>query len=170
MRARLLDIAENQRAVTTDDLLQIRLAVGAAGFDPSARTRAGLRVAGQRWAGRILTSSDQLTAVEAHYLRHVVARSEWPPGTSLGEYLASLRAAVENPAGGIYLSRFMAAWSIAFVAPSQSDRGPEGGDWILVEYRPEYGFWVTGFQPDMGLSYLITSASRTDGRWLQAPS
>lgn len=167
--ALILDIARTGRDPTDDEIRQIRADAAAAGFDPNAVSRAGLVAHGLRWAGRTVQSSDRLSVDVAHYLRHVVAGQEWPAGTTLDHYVGSLRQAVRDPDGGIYLSRYTGAWSVAFLAHSGGQRGPAGGEWILVEYRPDYGYWVTGFQPGDGLVHLA-SPQRTDGRWLRRPS
>jgi hypothetical protein len=123
-----------------------------------------------RWAGRIVHSNDRLSVDVVHYLRHVVARREWSRDTTFTAYLRSLRATIEDESTGIYLSRYANVWSVAFLGRSGPWRGAEGGDWILVEYRPDYGFWVTGFQPWNGQDHLLGSRQRTDGRWLRQPS
>jgi hypothetical protein len=167
--ALILDIARIGRDPTDTEIAQIRADVAAAGFDPCAVSRAGLVAQGAAWAGRTIRSNERLSVAVAHYLRHVVAGQEWPAGTTLDDYAGSLRGAVSDPDSGIYLSRYMGVWSLAFLARSDGQRGPAGGEWILVEYRPEYGYWVTGFQPGDGLAHLA-SGQRTNGRWLRRPS
>ena len=125
---------------------------------------------GLHLAGRMVQSNDRLSTAVVYYLRHVVVQQEWPSGTTFQEYIGSLRSIIQDAESGLYLSRFMGVWTLAFLGRSQRWRGPGGADWILVEYRPDYGFWVTGFQPRDGLVHVTGSQHRTDGRWLQQPS
>ena len=170
MTALILQIAQSGREATDAEIEQVRADVAAAGFDPAASMRAGLALDGLRWSGRLIRSNDWIGNDVRHYLRHVVAQREWPPTTTFRQYIDSLRATVSDGTGGIYLSRVAGTWSVAFLAQSASWRGMRGGEWILVEYRPSYGFWVTGFQPRDGLAHVTGSPNRTDGRWLREPS
>ena len=52
--------------------------------------RGGGRLAGLVWNGRTLTGCDFLPPGEAHYLRHVIGRQEWPTGSTLNDYYQSL--------------------------------------------------------------------------------
>jgi hypothetical protein len=170
MTALILDIVRTGREASDDEIRAIRADVAAVGFDPSAVSRAGLLAHGVRWAGRMIQSRDRLPVDVVHYLRHAVAQREWPSSTTFAAYLQSLRATIEDERSGIYLSRYEGVWSVAFPGRSGMWRGAWGTDWILVEYRPDYGFWVTGFQPWNGPEHLLGSGKRTDGRWLRQPS
>jgi hypothetical protein len=164
------EIAGTGRGITDDELELVREQVARAGYDPNATTKAGMLLDGLVWEGRRIASSDRLDNALAHYLRHAIVQREWPPGTTFGDYVESLRRSILDPSGGLYLDRYFGVWEFSFVAASGPRRGPGGADWILVGYQVEYGFWVTGFQPQAGLGYLARTSKRTDGRWLRRPS
>ncbi len=143
--------------------------VAQAGFDPQARERAGGRLAGVWWQGRALRGSDRLPPAEAHYLRHVVVGQEWPPGTTLAEYLRSIRAVILDPQSGLATRRYEdKAWQLTIVGRSGCWRGPGDGDWIMVDYRLDTGHWMTAYQfsgdPD---ARVLVKGSEV--RWLRRP-
>jgi hypothetical protein len=118
----------------------------------------------------VLRGPDRLPPAEVHYLRHVVVGHEWPDGTSLDECVASLRAVCADPSSGVLTSLLRGqSWQVTAVRPSGALKGPEGYDWIAVEYRVEIGHWVTGFQPSHGLSHFTDDPERQHQRWLRLP-
>ncbi len=166
---RLLLAAAQGRRLSPGELQLVLAHVAQAGFDPHARERAGGRLAGMSWQGRTLQGSDLLSPVEVHYLRHVVARQEWPAGTTLDDYLSSLRRVILDPRSGILISQYQdKGWHLAVVRRSEELQGPEGYAWVLIEYRLATGHWVTAFQPEKGLAYF-DDPQRKDGRWVRRP-
>ncbi len=119
-----MEIAETGQPATAGELTRISAHVAAVGFDPAGQTRLGGRLAGLVWCGLRLGAGSRLATGEAHYRRHVVAGQEWPLGTSLDEYLASLRATVADPRAAILLDRMRGVWRLTFFAPSGPWRGP----------------------------------------------
>jgi hypothetical protein len=88
----ILDLGLGGRRATGQDLEAIRRHVSAAGFNPLATSPADRRVVGLRRAnGQLIQFGDRIANDELHHLRHVIARAEWPIGTSQGQYDASLR-------------------------------------------------------------------------------
>jgi hypothetical protein len=167
--ALILEAATGARRLTRAELQQVLAHVAQAGFDPDARERAGGRLQGLLWRGRVLRGSDLLSPAEAHYLRHVVAQQEWPPGTTLDDYLASIPWVILDPRSGVLISQYQGkGWHLAVVRRSEEFRGPEGSDWILVEYRVATGHWMTAFQPRTGLTYF-DDPRRRDKRWVRRP-
>lgn len=162
----ILEAATGARRLPRSELLQVRAQVARAGFAPGAQARAGGALAGILWQGRPLTGSDRLTPAEVHYLRHVVLKREWPNGTTLQDYLHGIAEVVLDPTSGVLTSRYYGAWQLTF--DSGRLRGPEGYEWVLVDYRVELGHWVTPFQPGQGLLEL-RSPQREEVRWLQQP-
>ena len=150
----ILLAASGARELTPADLRRVLAHVAAAGFDPEAWERAGGRLAGLGWQGRVPRGGDQLSPAEAHYLRHVVARREWPCNTALEAYLTSLSDLVLDPASGVLVCRYEGIVHLTVVRESGSLRGPEGEDWVLLDYRVASGRWVTAFQPREGLRIL----------------
>lgn len=167
--ALILEAATDVRRLTRAELQQVVAHVAQAGFDPDARERAGGRLEGLSWQGRVLRGSDYLPPAEAHYLRHVVARQEWPPGTTLNAYLESLRQIVLDERSGVVVSQYRdKGWQLAVVRRSYELRGPEGYEWVTIEYRVTTGHWMTAFQPEEGLAYF-QRAERKEQRWLRRP-
>ena len=167
--ALILEAATGARRLTRAELQEVLEHVARAGFDPDARERAGSRLAGMFWRGRVLSGSDRLPPAEVHYLRHVVRAREWPPDTSLEAYLESIRHVILDPRSGILVSQFLdKGWQLACVRRSEDLQGPGGGEWVMVEYRLATGHWMTAFQPERGLAYF-EDVRRRDQRWLRRP-
>ncbi|MEJ5222839.1 MAG: phage minor head protein [Anaerolineales bacterium] len=154
------------RELSDDELRKIVEKVAKAGFNREHTSLVKPEMAGLVWKGKTLEVGERLPADEWHFVKHVLARQEWPEGTSLDEYLESLRAVIRNPESGIMVSRYQGIyWQIAFIAESGRWRGVGGSDFILVEYRDGYGFWITGFQPvDLQKQLHV---HRSDIRWLR---
>ena len=167
----IVEAATGARELTPDELRRVLEHVAGAGFTPAPDTRVGGRLAGIAWQGRTLRGSDRLTSAETHYLRHVVAQQEWPPGTTLDEYLTSIREVVLDATSGILVSRmFDHYWQLTAVRRSGPFRGPRGHEWLMVEYRVGLGHWVTAFQPERGLALIAQGPARQGQRWLRQPT
>lgn len=164
----IVEAATGMRQLTEDELAGVLAHVAGAGFDPAPVARIGGRLAGIVWQGRVLHGSERLPSAAVHYLRHVVAQVEWPPGTTLDAYLESIRGAILEPRGGVLTSRYQGEWQLAIMCRSGAWRGPDGAEWILVDYRVGLGHWVTAFQPAVGLQEL-QGPRRSDLRWLRRP-
>ncbi len=104
---------------------------------------------------------------EAHYLRHVVAKEEWPEGTTLSGYCQSLEDVIHDPNSGVFVNRFSGAWQIGFARKSGNLRGPEGYEFVIIEYRVDIGHWITGFQPKT-LDEVLSNKRRSDFKWLRS--
>lgn len=154
------------RELSDDELRKIVEKVAKAGFNREHTSLVKPEMAGLVWKGKPLEVGERLPADEWHFVKHVLARQEWPEGTSLDEYLESLRAVIQSSESGIMISKYQGIYrQIAFVANSGQWRGVGGSDFILVEYRDGYGFWITGFQPvDLQKQLHV---HRSDIRWLR---
>lgn len=119
------------------------------------------------WQGRVLKGRDRLPPAELHYLRHVVARPEWPPGTDLSDDLDSIRAVILDMESGILLSWWHGFLHLTVVPRSGSLRGSEGEEYVMVEYRVDHGHWTTAFQPAAGIAYITDDPERMRQRWLR---
>jgi hypothetical protein len=166
----LLEMAESGRMPTSGETKEIRNYIAGLGFNIGSNTPAGGRLHGLEWEGRILKRTDMLSALEVHYLRHVVKQREWPPGTTLLAFPESVRAVILDSDSGLALSRWGGhEWHLTVVRESRNLRGPFGGDWIVVEYRVGDGFWTTAFQPERGLPSFLGDRRRSNLRWLLIP-
>jgi hypothetical protein len=142
--------------------------VARTGFDPRATERARGRLAGVSWQGAMLSGREMLRPAEKHYLWHVVRNGEWPVGTTLVDYLTSVRQVIIDRTSGIFINRYQGELSLGFIRESRELRGPGGQEWILVQYRVSRGHWITAFQPNKGLAELGESGW-SDIQWLQRP-
>lgn len=164
----ILELAESRREATDEEIQRIREHVAGAGYQPGSMTKAGSRIAGLVWEGETIRSSHRLDNALVHYLRHVVAQDEWPPGTTVAEYVANLRSVVEDPNGGILLTHPFGAWLLTFVSESHDPEHFNGRQWIAVGYGVDYGYWMTGYRPRSGLAYFMPKADEGE-RWLCPP-
>ncbi|MEZ0396822.1 MAG: phage minor head protein [Anaerolineales bacterium] len=154
------------RELNDDELQRIVEKITKAGFNREHSSLVKPEMAGIFWGGKYLKVGERLPTDEWHFVKHVLVRQEWPEGTSLTGYLDSLRAVIRNPESGIMISKYQGIyWQVAFIMQSGEYRGVGGGDFILVEYRDGYGFWITGFQP-VDLQRQLQSY-RSDIRWLR---
>lgn len=113
--------------------------------------------------------SSRLQAGAHDFVKHVQKRQEWPPGTSLAEYIASIREVILDESSGIMLGSYLGlAWQLTFVRRSGPLHGPGGFAWVMVDYRVDTGHWVTAFQFD-GTPETVLFPSRRDVRWLRPP-
>lgn len=161
----ITEIAESGREATNNEIQQIRGHVSSVGYEPGGQTKAGTSVDGLLWQGRIIRSNDWMDNSVVHFLRHTVAQTEWPQGITFNEYITSLRHTVGDSNGGIAIEKRSGQWHLSFVASAHDTTGPDGSGWILVGYSVEYGYWVTGFQPKLGLDHLNLNPAE-GGRWL----
>lgn len=166
--ALIAEAATGTRRLTPDELRRVLEHVAQAGFDPTPHARAGGRLTGVQWQGRILRGSDWLTSAEAHYLRHVTANNEWPTGTTMDDYISSIRRVILDRHSGVILSHYQGAPQLTVVRESGVLRGPSGAPWVLVDYRIGLSYWMTAFQPPAGLS-VLRSSDRENIQWLRRP-
>lgn len=76
------------------------------GFDPEGVERLGGRATSYlRRQGEDARGSERRPPAEVHYFRHAGFRQEWPEGTTLQNYLQSIREVLTDPDTGIFLSR-----------------------------------------------------------------
>ncbi len=74
-------------------------------------------------------------------------RREWPEGATLEDYINSIRQVVLDESTGVALTRYKGTLQASFLRHSGDLRGPDGEEWILVEYRAGLGHIVTAYQP-----------------------
>ena len=163
----ILDAATGRRRLTDDELQRVLEQVARVGFDPNARERVRGRLAGQVWRSQVLRGSDLLPPAEVKYVWHVLKRREWPDGTTLEDYVERIRQVILDLTSQIFTSRYQVAWQLSVVRDSGQLRGPNGTDWILIEYRVETGHWVTAYQPHKTLEDELRNPKRDNLQWLR---
>jgi hypothetical protein len=113
--------------------------------------------------------STRLPPAVRHWLLHVRVNREWPDGTTLLDYIDSIREVILGPDSGVFINEYQRELSVGFISESRHLRGPGGYDWILVQYRVSTGHWTTAYQPEDGLGHI---ARPNWGRiqWLRGPT
>ncbi|MBI4493018.1 MAG: hypothetical protein HY690_09515 [Chloroflexi bacterium] len=162
----ILEAATGARELSRAELRQVLEHVAQAGFDPDSREGVRGRLAGATWRGAVLRAQDRLPPAELKYLWHVRERQEWPVGTTLHEYIESIRRIIVDPTSGVFLDRYQGALSLGILRESRELRGPGGFESVLVQYRVGLGHWTTAFQPEYGLREL-EEPGWSDIRWLR---
>ena len=166
----ILEAAAGTLRLDADELRRITDHVAGAGWDDWALETVRGRLAGLLWHGTPLRGKDRLPPAVTHYLWHVVKQREWPDGTSLDAYTASIRRLIRDPASGLFTSTYRGAWQLSIVGAAGDLRGPGGSNWVLVDYRIETGHWVTPYQSDHALADETHRAGRERVRWLRRSS
>ena len=164
-------LATSGRQATDAEIATIRTFVADQGYEPAGRKRADGAVMRQALTlyGRVLTHHELIPIAERDYLKHVADGEEWPLGTSMDDFVRSLRDTVLNPEGGLFLAMIGTRLALTFVAASGRWRGPNSGGWIRVGYGVDYKYWTAGYQPKHGVSDLDEAARGGAGRWLREP-
>jgi hypothetical protein len=162
------ELLNSDREATEAEVRGLREHVAQVGFDPNARERVRGRGAGIIWRGRVIRGRDMLPPAEAHYIRHVLGDPEWPEETTFPEYLESIRQTIIDERSGIFLSYYQDRVQVGFIGRSRHWRGPNGGNWILVEYRQQLDHIMTAFQVE-SLDHIAAHPRRSALRWLISP-
>jgi hypothetical protein len=76
---------------------------------------------------------------------------------------------IRDPTSGVFLNRYQGVRGLGILRRSRELRGPSGADWLLVQYRLEWGYWSTAYQPVLG-PRQIDSAPWSDIQWLRRPA
>ncbi|MDP9382968.1 MAG: hypothetical protein M3Q29_23095, partial [Chloroflexota bacterium] len=108
----------------------------------------------------------QLDRGQEHYDRHVRDGLEWPVGTSRGEYDASIRRVIGDRNTDIFLSLYEGDPRVTFHSRTlDSERGPEGEDYIVVDYSIREARWMTAFQTRHTVERFMNRGTRSNARW-----
>ncbi|NPV85996.1 MAG: hypothetical protein HPY45_08320 [Anaerolineae bacterium] len=153
------------RELTHGELERVARHVANAGFSSTEMMRVRTSIRGQVWDGKKLEIGDTIPTDVGHYLKHVVVNQEWPDGTTLEDYKRSLEEVILDQDSDVFVSRYNDAWQIGFVRGSRDWRGSNGGDFIFVEYKVQYGYLVTGYQPEDVIIQL--TKKRESFRWIR---
>lgn len=169
MNQHLIEDIFSGNSLTDRQITLLAEQISARGFDPLGLVVAGSRLKGIHWGESTLTETSIILTAEAHYLRHVVHRKEWPEGTDLAGYLQSISAVIADPTTGIFASLFRGMRQIGFVRRSSKLKGPEGGEWVLIESSVSSCYWITAFQLS-DIERQLEHTRRSAVRWLRVPS
>ncbi len=103
---------------------------------------------------------------QEHYDRHVREGLEWPVGTTRREYDASIRRVIGDRSTDIFLSLYEGDPRVTFHSRTlDSERGPEGEDYIVVDYSIREARWMTAFQTRHTVERFMNRGTRSNARW-----
>ena len=102
------------RPLTNKEIGKIDEHVAERGFNDNLLEKAGRRISGLNWQGKVIKISDRLGTGIVHYLRHVVAGNEWSAGTTLEEYYDSISQVVRDKQTKILISRYSGELQVGF--------------------------------------------------------
>jgi hypothetical protein len=159
--ALIVDLIEFDRQATDDEIAQITTHIVGAPF--------ALRmIRPPRWfcnelARRGIELPAQISAGEFHLLRRVFLDEQWPPGTTLEDYVSDLWQAVQHPEAQIWTYHYYRMPAIGFVAPSHIPGTSVFTPFIFVAYSPQYSTIITGYQTG-GSENIFNSAAYQDVR------
>ena len=156
------------RPLTSVEIGKISNHVARAGFPKNLYQRVTAQFTGIKLNGKPLNKGESISVGEAHYVKHVILQKEWPIGTSISQYLASLAEVISDLKSSIFISRYHDQLQIGFIGGSKQWKGPDGHDIILVEYRVNIAGLVTGYQPE-DIQEILKNKNRTDLKWLRNP-
>ena len=105
-----------------------------------------------RWLRRALEEKgvsipqSKLPSVELHLLKRIHFDRQWPPGTSVEQFVADLHRAVRHPDVQVWTYRWLNESFAGFLAPSHVQEVVAPEAFIFVAYSADYGTIKTGFQ------------------------
>jgi len=142
--ALIVDLVESDRQATEDEVAQIVAHVSAAPF-------ASRMIRSPRWfrnelARRGIVIPARISAAKFHLFRRVHLDEQWPPGTTLEDYVQDLRQAILHPQVQIWTYRYYGTPAVGFLAPSHIPDTSASTPFIFVAYSPQYGTIITGYQ------------------------
>lgn len=161
------------RRLTGDEFRRVVDHVANAGFDPGGMRRVRRRLEGIPWKGRVLKTGQgqRLLTSEEHYLTHAYAFGEWPEGTSEQRYYGSIEEVIRDPRSRFFVGLYRGELQLTnFVRRSGNMKGPQGHEYVLVDYRVATGHWMTAMQPRGGIGALLRGPQRSNVRWLPKPT
>ena len=141
----VLTLIDANRQATHEELQRILTHVAQAPF--SARP---LKI--NRWlrheleARGVRVPSERLPSVEIHLLKRIYLDRQWPPGTSVNQFIADLHQAVQHPQVQAWTYRWLEEPFAGFLAPSHVQNVPHPEAFIFVAYNANYDVIQTGFQ------------------------
>ena len=154
------------RPLTNREIGKITSFVAERGFNDNLLEKAGGRLSGVSWQGKVIKGSDMLGVGEVHYLRHVVTHNEWPVGTTPNQYYQSIVEVIKDPSTGVMVSRFQGVLQLGFLREAGNLAGPDSKGIIIIEYRTQLGQLVTANQT-ITLEEILADNRRSDIIWIR---
>lgn len=158
----ILILISTNRQATDEELQQLITHVAQAPF--SSRP---LKI--NRWLRQELEArglqvpSEKLPSVEIHLLKRIHLDRQWPPGTTVDQFIDDLHQAVQHPDVQVWTYRWLGEAFAGFLAPSHVQNVPNPEAFIFVAYSADYSVIKTGFQansPDAIFTDAFESLTR----------
>jgi len=90
--------------------------------------------------------SERLPSVEIHLLKRIHLDRQWPPGTTVVQFVADLHQAMRHPDMHVWTYRWLGEAFAGFLTPSHVQNVPNPEAYIFVAYSADHGVITTGFQ------------------------
>ena len=141
----ILTLINTNRQATDEELQQI---VSHAAQTPfSSRPLKMNRWLRQELADRgARVPSERLPSAEIHLLKRIHLDRQWPPGTTVAQFVADLHQAMQHPDMQVWTYRWLGEAFAGFLSPSHVQNVPNSEAGIFVAYSADHGVIKTGFQ------------------------
>lgn len=140
----IIALIETGRRATKEELRQITEHVAQSPF-ASRPLKINRWLRNELEKRQVAVPQPTIPAIELHLLKRVVFDQQWPPHTTVAQFLADLHQAVRHPKARIWTYRFLGEPFVGFLSPSHIQNVPRPEDFI-VAYSADYGTIKTGFQ------------------------
>ena len=91
-------------------------------------------------------SSSKYPSVEIHLMKRIYLDEQWPPKTTVKQFVADLHTAVQHPKCKIWTYRWFHESFAGFMAPSHMQKMPKSEKFIFIAYSADYDRIKTGYQ------------------------
>lgn len=140
----ILDLIATARQATPDEVAVIIAHVAQASFVTylsrvPIRVREGLGHYG-------LNCPARMSNIEWHLLERVYLDEQWPPGTTVAEYVHDLHQAIKHAEVEVWTYRYFDRPYAGFFSPSHVQGLPGSEPYLFVAYSPVFGTLTTGYQ------------------------
>lgn len=138
-------LISSNRQTTDEELQQLITHVAQAPF--SSRP---LKI--NRWLRKELearglhTRFEKLPSVEIHLLKRIHLDRQWPPDTTVDQFIADLHQAVQHPDVRVWTYRWLGEAFAGFLAPSHVQNASNPEAFVFVAYSADHSIIRTGFQ------------------------
>ena len=134
-----------RRLLTDNELQQIREHVATRALDERVvRVKRSIRDIPGTWQGRPFSALRTLSLAQIHLIERTILDQQWPPGTTLEQYVADLQDCVRSADQVFTFTRQGQAY-MGFLAAT-TVQAPNAQSRTWVAYSASYGVIRTGYQ------------------------
>lgn len=115
-----------------------------------------------RWLRRELENrgvqipSEKSPSVEIHLLKRIYLDQQWPPETTVDDFVTDLHQAIQHREVQVWTYRWFGETFLGFLAPSHVQNVPNAETFIFVAYSADYDVIKTGFQASSPTAIFTT--------------